>query len=293
MTTFHSTRDGARLHLGKRPASPLAPDTASFAELRRPLAKAGLLPKPPVPWGHGGDFADGPPPGWGMRGNGPQDDHSIPQGWAAAGGCGDCFWAGEVHRLMESARNAGRPVPAVSARTTVEQYAEYSGYDPRTGARDEGSDPQTALRWIQARGLRDDAGGQHRIGQIVALSPGNLAELWEGAYLLEEVGIGIVVSEAQERQFNAGEPWDWVSGSPEIGGHWVIVTGRPDADSGALITWGRRVPFSSAFYTHQNDESYLVIDPERYNEVTGETAESYTDQDLEKFITLVAKAKSR
>jgi hypothetical protein len=293
MPAIYSHRDGACLHLGKRPASPLAAGTVTFAELRAPLLKAGLLPKPPVPWGHGGDFVDGPPPGWGMRGNGPQDDHSIPEDWAAAQGCGDCFWAGETHRLMESARDARRPVPPISCLTTVQQYAEYSGYDPRTGERDEGSDPQAGLRWIQQTGLRDDHGESHTIGQIVALTPGDLSELWEGAYLLEEVGIGLSLTEAQEQQLNGGRPWSWEAGSPEIGGHWVIVTGRPSALTGSLITWGRRVAFTTSFYEHQNDESYLMIDPERYSEVTGETAEHYTDQDLEKFITLVARMKAR
>ena len=36
----------------------------------------------------------------------------------------------------------------------------------------------------------------------------------------------------------------------------------------------------------------ITVDPERYNAVTGETAEGYADQDLEKWITMVAVAKA-
>jgi hypothetical protein len=283
MPSFHSIRHGGELHLGKRPASPLKPGAILYSELRRPFVKAGLLPKTPAVFGHGNDFSLGQ---WLMLGNGPDD--TVFPGFQ---GCGDCAWAGPAHAEMEAARNAGRPIPLFSGKTVVEQYSEYSGYDPVTGGNDNGSDPQAVLQWRQQKGLRDDAGNVYKIGQSVALQPGNLAELWEAAYLFENVGIGVVVTEAQQTQFNERLPWDHVPGSPELGGHWVEVMGRPDAHHGALITWAERVLFTLAFYEQQNDEAFVYLDPERYSQVTGKTAERYSEQDLEEFLALVVQAK--
>lgn len=284
MSVIHSERLGCALHLGKQPARPLLAGTISYGELRRPLVRAGLLPKVPAIFGHGNDFAGGR---WLMLGNGPDD--TVYPGFQ---GCGDCAWAGPAHAEMEAARNAGRPIPSFSGKTVVNQYSAYSGYDPQTGENDSGSDPQRVLQWRQEKGLLDDGGVAYKIGQYVALQPGNLAELWEAAYLFENCGIGVVVTEAQVQQFDAQQPWDYVPGSPEEGGHWVEVMGRPDAHHGALITWAERIRFSLAFYEQQNDEAFAYIDPERYNRVTGETAEHWTDQDLEKFVVLVARAQA-
>lgn len=288
MPTIHSERHGGALHLGKQPASSLRPDTVLYSELRASLSKAALLPKVPAKFGHGKDFRNGPPPGWGMFGNGPSDDGSIPQDWAAYNGAGDCFFAGEYHRLKASAKNSKRAVPRISARRVLETYAQRTGYDPQSGDGDVGSDPQAQLATMQSEGLVDDDGNVYKIGHVVALTPGNLSELWEAAYLFENVGIGVVVTDAQERQFAQHKPWEWVAGSSQVGGHYVIVEGRPDHNHGCLISWGEYVRFGLPFYEKQNDESFAYIDPERYSQVTGETAEGYKDQDLEKFLTLVA-----
>lgn len=284
MSVIHSERFGHDLHLGKQAARPLLSGTVLYSELRRPLVAAGLLPRVPAIFGHGNDFTGGR---WLMLGNGPDD--TVFSGFQ---GCGDCAWAGPAHAEMEAARNAGQPIPPFSGKTVVEQYGAYSGYDPQTGENDNGSDPQQVLQWRQAKGLLDDDGVAYKIGQYVALQPGNLGELWEAAYLFENAGIGVVVQEAQQQQFDAQEPWEHVPGSPEVGGHWVEVMGRPDPAHGALITWAERVRFGLPFYEQQNDEAYAYVDPERYNRVTGKTAEHYSDQDLEEFLTLVVQSKT-
>ena len=283
MSTVPSERLGCDLHLGKQPARPLLAGTVSYGELRRPLVKAGLLPKIPAAFGHGNDFTGGR---WLMLGNGPDD--SVFPGF---GGCGDCAWAGPAHAEMEAARNSGRPIPSFTGKTIVDQYGAYSGYDPQTGANDNGSDPQQVLQWRQEKGLLDDNGVAYKIGRYVALQPGNLAELWEAAYLFENAGIGVVMTEAQMQQFDAQEPWEHVHGSPEVGGHWVEVMGRPDAAHGALISWGERVRFGLPFYEQQNDEAFAYLDPERYNRVTGKTAEHFSEQDLNEFLALVVQRK--
>lgn len=281
-TTAHSTVNDLPLHLGKHPAEPVRSGTVRYGELRGSLARAGLLPRIPKRFGHGHDLRD-----WLMLGNGP-DDTVFP----GFHGCGDCAWAGPAHAEMEAARAAGRAVPRFTGAVVVEQYAEYSGYDARTGQNDTGSNPQDVFRWRQEKGLRDADGNVYKIGQVVALEPGNLTELWEAAYLFEDCGIGVVMTEAQDIQFAKREPWDFHAGSPGIGGHWIEVVGRPGPEMGTLLTWGQRHRFTTGFYEQQNDEAFCWVDPLRYSEVTGETAEHFSDQDLELFLRLVAQQKS-
>lgn len=276
--------DPAAVKLGKRPASRLRSSTPRYGELRPTLRAKGLLPKIPPSFGHSRIFGRGH--GWLMLGNGPDD--TVFPGFQ---GCGDCAWAGPAHAEMEAAKLAGRPVPKFSGKTIVDQYSAYSGYDPRTGVNDTGSDPQEVFSWRQEKGLLDDDSNVYKIGQVVAFEPGNLTELLEAAYLFENAGIGVVVAQAQMDQFSAGAPWDYAAGSPDEGGHWIEVMGA-NPTYGALITWAQRVLFTHTFYLRQNDETFAYVDPLRYNAVTGETAEHYLDQDLEKFLILVAQQKA-
>jgi hypothetical protein len=291
--TIHSERHDADLYLGKHTATELRSGTATYAEVRPALVKAGVLPTIPQQWGHGHDFPQG---AWDMLGNGPDD--SVFPGF---GGCGDCAWADPAHDEMEAAKNAGRPVPLFTGLVVVEQYAEYEGWVPGVPAgrlnslkafleaNDNGSNMQDVIAGRQSKGLRDAHGDVYKIGKAVAIEPGNLQHLWEAAWLFENVDIGIEVTEAQQEQFNerAQPTWDYVAGSPVVGGHAVPVMGKL-----GLISWGEDVYYTAAFIAHQMDEGYAYIDNERYNAVTHETAEHWKDQDLEKYLTLVAQMKA-
>jgi hypothetical protein len=278
VSTVHSQRLGADLHLGKQDARPPSSDHVAMSDLMGAIP-AGALPPIPQHFGHGYDFGRD---GWLMLGNGP--DPSVAPNFQ---GCGDCAWAGPAHETMEAARNARRPVPAFSGKTIVSQYSAYSGYDPTTGANDNGSDVQAVLAWRQSKGLLDDAGNAYRIGKTVTLTPGDMAQLWAATYLFECVGIGVQLQAAQMDQFDAGQPWDYVAGSAVDGGHYIPVMG----DNG-LISWGERVGFTPAFIAHCCDEAYAYVDPERYSTVTGRTAEGIADIDIERYIVAVAQVKT-
>lgn len=269
-----------RLPLGKQDATPLRQGTPRYSELRQLLVKDSQVSLPPAPanFGHAETFHGD---SWLMLGNGPDD--SVFPGFK---GCGDCAWAGPAHEIMESDKTSGRPISPFSGKTVVAQYSAYSGYNPQTGDHDSGSNLQDVLRWRQTKGIYDDTGAVHKIGQHVALTPGNLQELWEATYLFERVGIGIQIQEAQQNQFQAGQPWDYVPGSPIEGGHYVPVMGRY-----GLITWAQRKAYTSKFIVNLCDEAYAYIDPELYRQVTGKTAEGYDDQDLEQYLVLVARQK--
>jgi hypothetical protein len=264
-------------HLGKQAATYDKRD-ALYADFRRSLAAAGKLPKVPTVFGHGNDFAD-----WLMLGNGP--DPTVAPGFE---GCGDCAWAGPAHETMELCQNAKRPAPRFDGKTVVDQYSEYSGYDPETGANDTGSNVREVLQWRATKGLKDADGTVHKIGPYVALEPKNLEHLLEAAYLFECVGIGIEVPESAQQQFAEGKPWSVVPGAQIEGGHYIPVVGRPNSMDVAFITWAQRTLMTDQFYATFNDEAWAYISPEQFKAVTGRDYEGYDEAQLEEYLHLVA-----
>lgn len=267
----------SKFKLGKRAASYDKRDIR-FADVR----PSGLaLPKIPKPGGgYGMDFGA---TGWLMLGNGPDD--SVFPGYR---GCGDCAWAGPAHEEMEVAKNAGRPVPKFSGKTIVQQYSEYSGYDPQSGNNDDGSDVREVLNWRQSKGLLDDSGNAYKIGTYVALEPGNVTQLWEALWLFENVGIGVHFPGSAMDQTNSNQMWSVVPGAQIEGGHYVPLVGHPSDQVWTCVTWGMRQTMTQQWLTTYCEEAWAYIDPERYNQVTGETPQRWKDADLEKYISQVA-----
>lgn len=267
--------------LGKRPARPYTSDHTPIADLVKTLP-SGSIPPIPNDFGHGYDFGKS---GWGMMGNGPCDDGSIPEGDYAYNGGGDCGWAFWSHAFMESAKNAGRPVPKFTCASTLNNYCEYLNIGTYTNLNtnnDQGTDLQDGLKRVQTTGYTDANGNVYKIGATVSGTPGNIQELWAITYLFEVAMIGVNLQQAQENAFPG--TWDYDASSQTVGGHCVAVMGN-----NGLISWGDRVQFTQAFFEKLCDEYFGYIDPLRYQAVTGETLEDYTDADLEKFVTLVVQ----
>lgn len=260
---------------GKQPASYDSRDLL-YADVR----PAGLtLPHIPKPGGgYGMNFGAN---GWLMLGNGPDD--TVFQGFQ---GCGDCAWAGPAHEVMELTKNAGRAVPSFSGKTIVDQYSAYCGYDPQTGANDNGSSVRQVLEWRRTKGLLDDSGTPWKVLVYVALEPKNLTQLWEALWLFENVGIGVEFPGSAMNQTNNGQMWSVVPGATIDGGHYVPLVGHPLENVWTCITWGQRQTMTAQWLSTYCDEAWAYLSLERYNAVTGDTPQGWKDVDLEKYITL-------
>lgn len=169
------------LFTGKRPATYDSRDIR-WSEVRRGTQVAQIVPSqiPAYGGGSGTDFGPGVWPGWGMYGNGPQDDNSIDPSWAAANGAGNCVWAGSGHETSMLDKNAGRPVAHFTCKSQLEAYAAWSaqyspgqGYDLQSGANDNGTDVRSAMSFRQKTGLTDINGVNHKILIYVSLEVGN------------------------------------------------------------------------------------------------------------------------
>jgi hypothetical protein len=180
--------------------------------------------------------------------------------------------------------------------TTISDYSAVTGYDPTTGEGDNGTEIRAALTYRQTTGIVDTAGARHKIGPYVAIEPGNLEHLLEALYFFEGLPMGFRVQQAQMDAFNQAEQegktpvWDYVAGSPEVGGHDIPLVGHPDATNYAGLSWAKRLFVTPALISHQCDEIWAYGSQERINAVTGKSRELADQAQLEEYLTLAAKA---
>jgi hypothetical protein len=161
----------------------------------------------------------------------------------------DCAWAGAAHEHMLWTGEHGKPVVFETANV-LSDYSKATGYDPNNATNtDNGTDMIEAAKYRQQLGIIDSSGTRHKIDSYVALTPGNVAELMAAAWLFSAVGVGVRFPQSADDQFSEGEPWDVVSGSPIIGGHYIPIIGRNSHGLPLLVTWGRLHAMTLKFYT--------------------------------------------
>jgi len=156
----------------------------------------------------------------------------------------------------------------VTATLSTEVYptlnqviALYKTQNPKFPADDNGMDIQTCLEYLHSNGGPDGT-------KLVAFAKVNYSNLDEVRAALAIFGclwIGINVQQANMTQFNRGQPWDYVSGSANDGGHSIIgggYTGQASNDV-RFITWAQETGFTDNFWNKQVEEAWAVIWPEQ------------------------------
>ena len=146
--------------------------------------------------------------------------------------------------------------------TLAQTMAFYDTQNP--GGSDNGMDIQTALEDLVSVGGPD---GVKALG-FAAVDFTNEAEVQAAIAIFGSVWIGFNVQQANEQQFSAGLPFDYVPGSRIVGGHSVLVGGYGTPGAGALggderfITWAAETSFTDAFWSREVGECWAVIWPE-------------------------------
>lgn len=238
-------------YLGKKPATQ-SPKDLKFAA----FVDAAALPTPPANFGHGLIYHDGEDPtlDWDMNGNGPDD--TVQPGF---GGAGDCVPAMAGHVTREINKVAGHTVH-VTGKETISDYSASTGYVLGDNSTDNGTDMRSFMSYWQHTGIVDTHGVRHKIGAYVSLDPHDVNQLWQACYLFSAVAIGFEFQQAQDDQFDSGT-WDYVPGSPVIGGHCIPAFGRNHGRIG-VVSWARHLWFTQAAYTNLNDETWAFISTE-------------------------------
>lgn len=133
--------------------------------------------------------------------------------------------------------------------------------DPNRPVEDNGMDIQTMLEYWQK-----NAWGGRKIIAFASVDHTNLEELKAAIAIFGFVLPGINVLSANETQFDNGKPWDYVKGSPVVGGHAILAGGyngqsKSDID---FITWAKETSFTDAEVAKEWEECWIAIFPEHF-----------------------------
>ena len=217
---------------------------------------------------------------WPMYCNGP-DPGNPP---ASPGGIGDCTVAEAAHAYTALGVYAGKPQVLFADTEIISVYSRICGYDPATGADDNGCQMQDVLADQRKNGMTDVNGNVHKVTAYAALgNPTNITLMSEVLKTFGYVYIGVNLQQAQEDAFEQG-PWAYVPGSPVLGGHCIGLHRRQAYGSAVgvfgMATWGAIQPAEISFIQGCVEEAWCVI-TEDWIEANGSTCDGLAVSQLE------------
>ncbi|HUY26572.1 MAG TPA: hypothetical protein VMV27_04055 [Candidatus Binataceae bacterium] len=225
--------------LGRRPARHSLKTMRAAIALARLLDQLGAPPAASDDWSAPVQQLTGG--NWGMEGN---DQY------------GDCTCADESHLVMLRTANAGKMITPTAAQTLA-LYSAITGFNPDVPSSDQGADMETVCEFLEKTGYLGVKNAGH-----ATIDPANIAHLKWAVQIFGGVKLGIQLPQSAMDQFNAGNEWDVVAGSPLIGGHDVPIT-HYDGSLYYIATWGKGVqPMTPAFLAAYCDEVKVTLSPE-------------------------------
>jgi hypothetical protein len=189
---------------------------------------------------------------------------------------GDCVEAGDGHIIEQQTKVGQGTEVVVTDAQVLNAYSAITGFDPNAGPpgsnpTDQGTEIQAGLDYLRRTGL---AG--HKITAFAQLDPTNMTDVRVAVSEFGCISIGLAFPSSAMDQFNNGQPWDVVPGSPIEGGHCVIIAGY-DATYLYLYTWGAVQRMTYAFWNEyvagNGGEAWAVISQDWINASTGKDVE--------------------
>lgn len=177
---------------------------------------------------------------------------------------GDCVEATHAHAVeIETSYGAGKLV-TLPDHVPMDRYIALTGFDPATGANDTGLNMQDALTDWRTNGL-----GGHRIEMFAFIDPQDTATVNAAIALFGWVAVGIDFPASAMDQFDRGETWTPVKGSPIEGGHAIPVGAYASNGSRTCVTWGKAQKMSAAFWKKFVEEVWVVVSTDWLSTLTG------------------------
>jgi hypothetical protein len=239
--------DPLKLKLGKHPArhDPRTLLLASYATpaLPAPPATMNLAKKVKGPWGM-------------------MDNDQL----------GDCTCAAAGHLIMEWTANAQSKMFTPPDQQIVDAYSAITGYNPTTGANDNGAVELDVLNYWRQQGI---AG--HKVAAFMALEPSNHTHVMDAVWIFGGCYIGLALPKTAQAQTSNKQIWsvppagtggDGAPGS--WGGHAVPVVAY-DSRSLTVVTWGALQTMTWGFWAAYCDEAYAILSPDFLQQKGGQT----------------------
>lgn len=173
---------------------------------------------------------------------------------------GNCTCAGAANMLILATCHTGSVViPTLSE--VMEMYSAVSGYDPQTGANDNGAAMTDVLAYLKKTGLSG-----HKILGWAAIDVTNLAHRKLGCQLFGGTYVGVNLPSAAQNQFPG--PWEVVANDTIEGGHCIIRPGY-GSEGDDYVTWANwDVKASAAWSAVYVEEEYVIITEDWINRAT-------------------------
>jgi hypothetical protein len=194
---------------------------------------------------------------------------------------GDCTCAAAGHLIMEWTANAGKKMDTPSDQQIVAAYSAITGYNPTTGANDNGAVEIDVLNYWRQTGI---AG--HKIGAYVALEPANHTHIMDSVYIFQGCYIGVQLPISAMAQVQNNQLWsvppggttgDGAKGS--WGGHAIPVVAY-DSRGVTCVTWGAPQSMTWSFWEAYCEEAYAILSPD-YLTKKKQTPQGFSMQQLQ------------
>lgn len=173
---------------------------------------------------------------------------------------GDCTCAAAGHLIMEWTANAATKMVTPTDQQIVAAYSAITGYNPITGANDNGAVEIDVLNYWRQTGIAGD-----KIGAYVALEPANHAHIMDAVYIFEGCYIGLQLPLSAQSQVKNHQPWSVPPGGAtgsgakgSWGGHAVPVVAY-DSRGVTVVTWGALQQMTWSFWEAYCEEAYAII----------------------------------
>lgn len=168
---------------------------------------------------------------------------------------GDCTFATTGHmEEVWSTYGQGKTL-TLSEAAVIGGYSALTGYDPKTGANDNGAVIQDVLNYWRKTGI-----GPSKILAFASVDHTDVEECKQAAAMFGGIYLGINFPASAMDQFNAGQPWTPVAGSKIEGGHAINAAAYDTASATwKVITWGAVQEMSQAFFDKYVDEAWVII----------------------------------
>jgi len=173
---------------------------------------------------------------------------------------GDCTCAAAGHLIMEWTANAGKKIVTPSDQQIVAAYSAITGYNPTTGANDNGAQEIDVLNYWRQTGIAGD-----QIGAYVALEPSNHNHIMDSVYIFGGCYIGVQLPISAQAQTQNHQPWSVPPGGPtgdgkpgSWGGHAIPVMAY-DARGLTVVTWGALQRMTWSFWQAYCEEAYAIL----------------------------------
>lgn len=188
-----------------------------------------------------------------------------------AGDCVSVTWAN--FRRLVTATLTNHTVYPTQDQVWQFYKTQNPGFDPNNGNNngpgssfDNGMVIQLALNYLHQHGGPDGV----KPVAFARVDAGKPDEVKAAIAILGAVWTGIVVDANNEDEFSREQPWQYIPGVPELGGHSVLTGGFGTTLGLAtqltgdekFITWADETSFTDGYWANRVEEAWAVIWPE-------------------------------